>query len=134
MKTGRIALDTGWRVITEYRHNLETRGQPGVGSAFLKWVLTNHRNPTRCSLVEITPKSSTQEDYEEFPRSSALRGFDPSDRKFVAVACAHEDRPPILEATDTKWWTYRRALSDSGVVVDFLCPQEIRARRRVPRS
>jgi hypothetical protein len=67
-----------------------------------------------------------------FPPDEALAKFDPSDRKFVAVSCAHEQRPPILQATDSKWWGLREALVACGVTVHFLCPehiQELHARK-----
>ncbi len=45
--------------------------------------------------------------------------------KFVAVAAAHPSRPPILQGFDSKWWGWRRALEESHIVVEFLCPEEI---------
>ncbi|HSU82609.1 MAG TPA: hypothetical protein VLR69_09330, partial [Thermoanaerobaculia bacterium] len=52
-----------------------------------------------------------------------LAAFDPSDRKFVAVAVASGEQPEILNASDTDWWHHREALSRHGVEVRFLCPQ-----------
>jgi hypothetical protein len=69
--------------------------------------------------VRITPKG---ESYEEFPDHPGLADFDPSDRKFVAAANAHPDRPPILQATDSKWWGWSEALEACGLSVVFLCP------------
>ena len=51
--------------------------------------------------------------------------FDPSDRKFVAVANAHPGKPSILQATDSKWWGWKDALLECGIKVEFLCPAEI---------
>ncbi len=92
---------------------------------FLKWALTNQTNPERCTRVELTPKLEDSRDYEEFPSDASLSGFDPADRKFVAVSCAHPERPPILQATDSKWWALRDALAACGVNVSFLCPEHI---------
>ena len=119
-----LVLDDGWRILREYLRDLSPTGQPGVGDAFLKWVLTNQANPARCAQVHITPRGSPQPESEfcEFPDDPALDGFDPSDRKFVAVALAHADHPPILNAVDTNWWPYREVLCGHGVRVDFLCP------------
>ena len=125
MHSGHIVIDDKFRIIKEYMHKLSPSGQPGVGDAFLKWVLTNQANPARCTQVEITPQPHDSRDFVEFPSDEALSGFDPSDRKFVAVSCAHPERPPILEATDSKWWGLREALEKCGVKVHFLCPEHI---------
>lgn len=124
-----LVLDDGWRILREYLRELSPAGQPGVGDAFLKWVLTNRANPARCEQVRITPRDAAQPDGElrEFPADPILAGFDPSDRKFVAVALAHPDRPPILNAVDTDWWPYCAALAGHGVRVDFLCPDAMPA-------
>ena len=45
--------------------------------------------------AEITPVDGSEINFEEFPDDSGLADFDPDDRKFIAVACAHEDNPPI---------------------------------------
>lgn len=41
------------------------------------------------------------------------------------VANAHRDKPPIIEATDSKWWGWKEALEECGITVEFLCPDEI---------
>ncbi len=51
-----------------------------------------------------------------------------SDRKFVAVANAHPDKPPIMHATDSKWWAWKDALKDVGITVHFLCPDYVKAK------
>jgi hypothetical protein len=119
-----ILLDDGWYILKEYMGNLRSEGQPGIGDAFLKWVLTNRRNPVCCEWVHITPASGSRgdESFEEFPDDAELDGFDPADRKFVAVALAHSEAPPILNAVDAGWWTFREALSKYAVQVEFLCP------------
>ena len=122
---GKLALDDQWRIIVEYRNNLRSSGQPGVGDAFLKWVLTNRWNSDRCELVRITPVGHGMS-FKEFPGDPKLRDFDPDDRKFVAVALAHQQKPPILQAVDTGWWIFRDALRCNGVEVEFLCENDIR--------
>ena len=125
-----LVLDAGWRILREYRKGLRSEGQPGVGDEFLKWVLTNHANPRRCDLVLITHIGPGDSDFAEFPTDPDLAGFDPSDRKFVAVALAHPQRPPVLNAVDRDWWDYREALERNGVTVDFLCPLEVPGNRQ----
>lgn len=118
----RLVLDTGWEVISEYRRGLNSAGQPGVGDAFFKWVLTNWSNPQRCDLISIERVG--------FPNDPALNGFDLSDRKFVQLNLAHPDRPHIWNAVDTDWWNFRHALAAIGVMVDFLCHADIQALAR----
>ena len=43
----------------------------------------------RCDLVPITPINDSENEFEEFPDDPVLEGFDPDDRKFIAVAIAH---------------------------------------------
>ena len=102
---GTLVLDDGWHILREYLTNLRSSGQPGMGDAFLKWVLTNQANPRRCELVHITPVNTGPDccDFAEFPEDNNLARFDPADRKFVAVAVAHPEHPPILNAVDTDW-------------------------------
>ena len=70
--------------------------------------------------MRITPDPARV--FEEFPESDALNNFDRNDRKFVAVAVASGERPPILNASDRDWWDDRLSLERCGVRVDFLCP------------
>ncbi len=136
MTSDRLILDDTRRILSEYVPNLSARGQPGIGTAFLKWVLTNLHNADRCRLVTITPRAEDERDFEEFPRDAALAHFDLSDRKFVAVAVAANGHIPILQAVDSAWWGLRAPLRTNGIVVEFLCPKDIRrfAGRRGGRS
>jgi hypothetical protein len=122
----RLVLDDAGRIIQEYRQNLSPSGQPGLGDQFLKWVFTNWANPERCVLVAIAVKADAPADFEEFPKVEGLDDFDPSDRKFVAVANAHLEKPPILQALDSKWWGWREALASAGIIVHFLCETEVK--------
>jgi hypothetical protein len=124
-RLGCVVVDDGWRIINEYRHNLNEDGQPGFGDAFLKWLLSNLKNKHRCIQVHITQIGNDDHDFEEFPKHPRLAGFDPSDRKFVAIAATHPDRPPILQGSDSKWWGWKDPLGELGITVEFLCPDEI---------
>ena len=121
----KLALDDQRRIIDEYRRQLNPSGQPGFGDAFLKWVEMNWTNPERCDLVEITPVVGLKINFEEFPDDPALKKFDEDDRKFIAVACAHRDRPPILQAVDGKWRDFLDALHENGVMVEYLCEADM---------
>jgi len=124
MATGKIVLDEGHWIFSEYQDNLRSDRQPGVGDAFLKWVYNYQWNPQRCDRVHLTPTEGGV-NFAEFPNDPALTGFDRSDRVFVAVARAHPDSPPILNAVDTDWWLFRAALERNGVHVEFLCPRDV---------
>ena len=117
-----IVLDDGGEIFDEYMHKLSLRGQPGMGDKFLKWVHDNQWNLPEKNRVIITKEGDS---YEEFPTSDALSEFDISDRKFVTVANAHPDKPKIYQATDSKWWGWKEALSEIGITVDFVCPDYI---------
>lgn len=122
----KLVLDDQRRIIEEYRNKLNPGSFPGVGDAFLKWVEINWANLQRCDLVSITPIEGSEEDFREFPTDAALDGFDPDDRKFIAVALAHSEKPPILQAVDSEWWNFREALRQNGVTIDFICEDDIR--------
>lgn len=116
------ALDDQRHIIDEYRNKLNPSGQPGVGDAFLKWVEIYWTNPDLCDLVEITLiVGGGKINFAEFPKDPALANFDDDDRKFVAVACAHSGKPPILQAVDSKWHNFLGALTQNGVTVKYLC-------------
>jgi hypothetical protein len=121
-KTGIVLLDTAQLILKEYMNNLSLSGQPGAGDAFLRWVWINQANPRHCEIVPITPNPFDENDFEEFPNDPNLHGFDPSDRKFVAVAISSGKNPQVLNAVDTDWWNFREALRNYGVRIKFLCP------------
>jgi hypothetical protein len=125
MQQGGLALDDKWLILREYMHKLSSSGQPGMGDKFLKWVLTNQRNPSRCTQVSITPKPEDPLDFLEFPAHPQLQQFDRADRKFVAVSIKHPGHPPILQAADSKWWGWQQALAECGIRVIFVCPEEL---------
>lgn len=125
MRAGHVFIDDKGLIVQEYARNLNRKGEPGPGDRFFKWLLTVEWGGAQVSHVPITPKAGDEEDYEELPAPSQGTRYDPSDRKFLAVAAAHPEHPPILQAFDSKWWGWREALAAIGVKVCFLCPKEI---------
>ena len=121
-ENGIVVIDDQWRIVKEYKNNMNESGQPGFGDAFLRWLLTNTANPSRCQQMRITSKNREDNDFQEFPNDSGLQGFDPGDRKFIAVANAHPQKPPVLQAVDLKWWKYRDIFKNHGITIEFLCP------------
>lgn len=113
-----LIIDAGDEIFDEYRQQLSMSGQPGVGDRFMKWVHDNRWSLNASQRVCIAKNDGS---YDEFPVHEGLDQFDRSDRKFVAVSNAHPDKPPILQATDTKWWGWKDALAEVGIHVCFLC-------------
>lgn len=116
-----VVLDDRQLILDEYRRHCSFSGQPGLGDAFFKWLWSRQANPRHCRQVPVTPHP--KRGFVEFPDDERLKDFDHADRKFVAVALAAGDAPPVLNASDTDWWHARTALGDHGVTVDFLCPE-----------
>jgi len=91
----------------------------------MKWVHDNRWKFPQEDRVTITRNGDS---YNEFPNHKGLLKFDISDRKFVAVANAHFAKPPILQATDSKWWGWKDSLREVGITVQFLCPDYVKAK------
>jgi len=120
-----LVLDDGDEIFREYRQQLSLKGQPGIGDRFVKWVHDNRWGLPDIDRVQIT---KNDENYDEFPDHIGLTDFDKSDRKFVAVSNAHPQKPPILQATDSKWWGWQEALAEVGIEVHFLCTDYIQTK------
>ena len=115
-------LDSDGAILGQYLKQ-KPHGYPqGPGDAFLVWVYDNQANPDRCRIVSVTPIDDPIRLYEEFPDDVELIGFDRDEHKFVAVAIAHGDSPPILNASDTDWKIFEVPLRKHGIGVKFLCP------------
>jgi hypothetical protein len=122
---GKIALDDARQILSEYHGYAKPKNaQPEPGDAFMKWLLQNIANKDRCDLITIADHA--QRGFESFPDDDRLNEFDPSDRKFVAVAAAHPGRPPILQAADCKWLNWVAALLDHNIAVTLVCDADIR--------
>ena len=123
----KLVLDNGWIILGEYLRNLRSSGEPGAGDNFLRWILMNKAD--RCDLVSITPVDGSENAFEESPDDPALNDFDPDDRKFITVACVHPEKPPILQAVDSQWWDFRDAFRQNGIIVEFICEDDIQRLR-----
>ena len=123
----KLVLDNRWIILSEYMRNLRSSGEPGAGDRFLLWLLRN--KDTQCDLVAITPIDDSENELEEFPSDPALDGFDPADRKFIAVAHVHPENPPILQAVDSQWLNFHDAFHRNGVTIEFVCEDDIQRLR-----
>jgi hypothetical protein len=120
-----LVLDQNGHIFAEYIRYLSLAGEPGMGDVFMRWVNDHQHNESFCTLIPLTISSGGE--ILEFPNRESLSGFDPSDKKFVAVAAAHPEKPPIQAAVDRGWVRYREALAEAEVRVELLCPKDIRS-------
>ena len=118
----KLVLDENRIILDEYSRNLYPK-HDDVGDRFLRWILRNMH--AQCELVSITPIENSETEFKEFPDDPALQKFDPDDRKFVAVARKHPEKPPILQAVDSQWLDFREALTRYEVTVEFICEDDI---------
>ena len=123
VRSGRLALDDAFRILSEYQNKIDANRGKGPGDAFVKWALRNSFNPERCDRVVI--RQHPQRGFESFPDDARLVDFDAPDRKFVAVSAAHPDHPPVLQAADSKWLGWAPVLKAHDVDVQFICERDI---------
>ena len=118
-----FVVDDRWRILKEYIDNSKSiNGYPNNSSNFVQYILTNQgKCLEEFPLNEVAPKV-----FEPYPKEEALVCFDPSDRKYIALAYAHSEHPPIVEAADSKWWGIQEALRSNGMDVMFVDKEYIR--------
>lgn len=119
----KVVLDDQWQILREYENKMLSGTQMSFSRVFLKYVYNNQGNSERVRLVRITSVGTN--DFEEFPETLRSIGFDPSDRKFVAVAVSNLRTAPIVQAADSKWVGWKTALEQEKVKVKFLCKEEL---------
>ena len=107
-----------------YGRWLRASGMPGTGDMFYKHVLNFQYRPDRVRMVAVTPSKDPGRGFEELPENT----FDPSDRKFLAVAVVA--KAVVLNATDSDWCDHEALMDRLGVEVSQLCPQHASKARR----
>lgn len=123
-RTGLVVIDDAELILREYKYYLSFKGQPGAGDRFFKWLVNNRGRRDRVVQVTLAEDPKRPGEFATFPADSDLEAFDRSDRKFVAAALAHPEKPPVLNASDSDWWVYRHALKRHGVTIQFVCGEE----------
>jgi hypothetical protein len=123
-QTGITVIDDGFRILGEYQNKTQLNPAKGVGDVFLKWLLRHVGNERHVEQVKLTETHT--DEFFEFPDAELQPRFDAADRKFVAVANAHPNKPPIWQAADCKWLDWWKALHKQGVTMEFLCPKDVR--------
>jgi hypothetical protein len=122
-RSGVVVIDDGFRVLGEYQKKTSLNPPKGVGDVFLKWLLRQAGSSTQVELVPLIEHSP--DNFAEFPDPELESEFDPPDRKFVAIANTHHEKPPIWQAADSKWLNWWPSLHASGVRVEFICPDDV---------
>ncbi|MFZ4828180.1 MAG: hypothetical protein ACOYLB_12580 [Phototrophicaceae bacterium] len=119
----RVVLDTGKHVLQEYRKNMYPDPSNGFASQFLAYLLNNEYTLERVYRVKLTQDADGR--YLTFPDDPRLARFDPSDKKWVALAIGyhHEmgESAPIVNASDSDWLEYNSLLREHGIIIEFLC-------------
>lgn len=77
----------------------------------------------------LTRKIDVYEGVAVLPDALERIVHDRNDRKFVAVTLAFSTPPPIVNATDSDWADWERALQDHGIEVLQLCPELVNTPR-----
>lgn len=121
-RNGKVVIDDGYHLLQEYSHKTSLHPPKGVGDVFLKWLLRNIGNAALVETVSI--HETAPDEFAEFPVPELQAVFDPSDRKFVAVAATHPAKPPIWQGADCKWLHWWPQLAAAGTSVEFLCPDD----------
>ena len=134
----KVVVDDRWRIFGEYERNVKPNTKKGIGAIFVKTLMQNLKNPGICTMVHITSLAGNGTDFEEFPTDNALSGFDPDDKKFIAVALAHKQEtgqtPTILLAIDRGWLRFMDPLENHGISVNLICEDDMRRPRMGKRS
>ena len=118
VKQGCVVVDEGGEIFEEYREYWEQGNIPGIGHVFFKHVWDNQHSPNgHVQRVVITPSDDTEKGFEELPKND----FDPSDRKFLAVAV--KANAVVLNAVDSDWKEQAPLMRRLCVEVCQLCPQ-----------
>ncbi len=116
-REGVCLLDSLGHILEEYLRR-GYRFPQHVGDLFIVHLVTHQSNEQYCRIVSVSEDS--ERGYVEFPADAALKDFDRSDRKFVAVAVARGGKPPIHNAVDSDWRVLKEPLK-AHVRVEELC-------------
>lgn len=112
-----VLLDDEDAIRQEYAGALLMPRPHPLGAQFLVLLLQQQYNPARVRRVSL-PRNAAGE-FVDFPAAPELAGFDPSDRKFAALA--RKTGVAVTNAADSDWADNLTALNANGIAVDFLC-------------
>lgn len=119
----RLVLDDEGRILKEYRNAETIREEPNLAKIFYLWAYQNQAADIE-DFVHLDEKQN--DEFDPYPADKELSEFDPPDRKYIALAYKHEKKPPIVEASDSKWWGIRDNLKKFGIDVEFIDEEYIK--------
>jgi hypothetical protein len=119
-----VVTDEHGEIVEEYFNKLNRSGQDTLGDVFAKWVFDHRWTWEDSTRPDIDPQGSNNYGVLEGDHDD----FDPSDRKFVAVAKV--SGAPVHQATDTKWLDWDDALRRHGVEMRLVHEPSIRSAYR----
>ncbi|MCW1966506.1 MAG: hypothetical protein KIH69_000115 [Anaerolineae bacterium] len=108
-----VIVDHDFKILGEYLNNLKQAAIPqSIGFELYKRLHDEGRFDYQIIAFDDAG-------YAILPHTCQTQ--DLNDRKFVAVALAHPDRPNIYNATDSDWKNDQAKLAECGVCVVQLC-------------
>lgn len=119
----RLVLDDEGRILKEYRNARAIGSTPNLATMFCIWA---HQHLAMEEQDFIHLNEIEQDQYREYPDDVQLKEFDPPDRKYIALAYKHSEKPPIVEASDSKWWGIKEALKSYGIDLIFIDEEYIK--------
>lgn len=118
-----LVLDAEGRILKEYRRAFDLESPPDMATSFCIWA---YQHMSRNTEDFVNLKETKENEFESYPDSEKLKTFDPSDRKYIALAYNHCEKPPIVEGSDSKWWGIKEELRENGIEVHFIDEEYIK--------
>lgn len=114
--TSKLVLDADYEITNEYRNRISMKTD--MGKIFWRWFNAYINRILPEDYVKL--EKDSEGNYAMFPLEERTKGFDMSDRKFVALSRRHPEHPIIVEATDGKWFGFKDVFKKYGVQIEFL--------------
>ena len=114
----RLAVDTMYKILGEYRQNIK---KGGLAEQYLNRLESQPRDRIKDKEIEFDVDG-----YAILPDDWVFH--DPSDCKFIAVSISFDPYAPIYNATDTDWEKEKPSLQEKGLIIHELCPDYIEVR------
>lgn len=112
-----VLLDDGDEIRGEYAHAVRMGRPYQLGAQFLIHVVQHQFNPAHARRVNLGKVGAS--DFADFPTALELAAFDPSDRKFAALA--KKTGIAVTNAIDSDWANHLASLNAHDIAVNFLC-------------
>ncbi len=115
-KDTKIVLDMDFEILNEYRNNVSDKSN--MGKIFFGWLYNYYSDIQPEDNIKLMKNEYGQ--YLSFPYDKDTESFDESDKKFIALANSHKDKPPFVEASDGKWLGYEDSFAKYGITIEFI--------------